>query len=392
MKQWLRVAFVGASCLWWTSSKADQLVEIRSGLSALHQTQDEIARGSEDGSQFQTVLLDRVTDSLERLPETLLAGPDYKLALVELALGGGERTRMLRLIARAQAMGSQQPLLPAVEAYMMGDMAKAADVFEQAQTIEFGSSHFNHFMELAQGTAFLDSDLEKARRAFERALLYAPGTLVEEVALRRLTRISLKQQDPALFMRCANVYLRRYRASPFAREFLSSFVDGASLVSDGEDMARLGNLVLLLPAAQSQSLLSELTADHVTSGKLELAEIIAIRLRETVNNGGEAKERKAESGLFDILIGMEKASDEIDLLRLQKMEGKLTEPAIQGLLEVARHMAWNIHKPLELSAGAQSPETAKDADATEDFAHADQIVTQAKAVLERLDADESVLQ
>ena len=392
MKAWFGAAIFSVSCLWSIYSSAEELLEVRWGLSALHLIQDEIARGTADSSQFQTVILDRVTDRLEQLPDTAFANPDFQLALIELALSGGERARILKLIGKTPRKGPLLPQLSGVEAYLNGEMGKAAKAFEVTMPQGFGDSHVDHFMELAKGTAWLDSDLQRASQAFQMAMLYAPGTLVEEVALRRLTGISLRKRNPELFLRCANIYLRRYRDSPFAREFMSSFVSGALLVTNREDMAQLGNLVVLLPAQRSRPLLSALTAKLLTKGKIEPAEVFAAYLRETIDHTNAITEQKAESLVLDILINTADASTGGSLLLLKNLEGKLAAPGMMELLDVARHVAWNIYKPAELSAEVLPGGTTKNADSSDDFANADQILTRAKIALKRLNASKGPTQ
>jgi chemotaxis protein MotC len=363
---------------------AQALREIRSGLAALHQIQDEIASGTPDGAQLQPVILERVTSLLERLSAKELAEHDYQLALAELGLSGGERARVARLLRQAAGTGSLQQLLPAVEAYLDRDMGKAAERFEQADAASQGGANLDHFVALAKGTSLLETDLQRAREAFEHAILLAPGTLVEEVALRRLAAIGLKQEDPELFVRCAAVYLRRYASSPYSGEFLSGYADGAVLVNNRDSMERLADIAILLPTERSRRLLANAIAGLLSKGKIDLAKVQISRLQEVKSGASGAMAARAELELMEILAGINDSRIPDPLHRLLKLDGTLTTETAQRLLAVARHVAWNIHKPLGAPAGPDTNEAASPADIENEFASIDQSLVQATSALQRL--------
>jgi chemotaxis protein MotC len=74
-------------------------------------------------------------------------------------------------------------------------------------------------VELARGVLLAEIDAPAAVNAFVAARLAAPGSMVEEAALRREALLSLN--DIPHFTALLKTYLRRFGASPFAAAFIS---------------------------------------------------------------------------------------------------------------------------------------------------------------------------
>jgi chemotaxis protein MotC len=382
MKRGVRAAIVGVCCLCGGSALANTMLEIRSGLKRLHQVQDEIARGVSDAPQLQNAILERLMVSFEALPAASSVDQDYQSLLAQLALSGGDRKRIAKIFRQSHENWTIDPLLSGVEAYMEGHMEKAASAFEQIEAAGGDVSDFGHFLVLAKGTALLETDLSKAREAFERATLYAPGTLVEEVALRRLVRIGLKQKDPVLFVRCAVLYIRRYAKSPFASEFFSSFVEGVRLVTNAEDTSRLGDLVTLLPEETGHNLLVQAAGVFLAEGKIEMAKVFISRLPDNGTVKHKASSKLTESQLLGMLVNMSGSRATETLTLLQDIDQEQFKLESSGLLEIARHVAWNIHKPLAASSSQTNSEGKTPSGASTEFADVDLVLARAKAMLD----------
>ena len=378
MMQKLKAAVAGICCLFGSSASGNSILEIQTGLRALHQVQDEIARGVPDASQLQNAVLGRLTEIFESSPNSFLSGQEAQSALAELALSGGDRTRMANLIRLSQGSGELEPLLSIVQFYLEADMTKAALAIEEAEGMEDGASGIEHYLALAKGTAWLESDLPKAREAFEQALLDAPGTLVEEVALRRLAVIGLQQKDADLFVRCAILYSRRYAKSPFAPEFWSGFADGIQMVSNSKDIERIGDVVSLLPATTGRPLLFRVAKEFLSNGKVSFAALFANRLRDSMNSNNKALNDAAEVQVLEILVETHEFSDPGVLAALNSADQMLTGSDIG---EIAKHVSWNIHKPLVASVMEKSSAEAIPAGTPNDFAGVDQILTRAQEAL-----------
>lgn len=381
MKVRLRALVISASCVLAFASHASTMLEIRSGLLALHQLQDEIARGDTEGVAFQKAILDRITAEVEKMASSGADEHEFQISLIELALSGGDRDRLAKLLRQKAGHGEVATLISGVEAYLTGDMVKAAELLGQDNIQSLGLTRAGHFVELARGTALLGSDIDKSRKSFETAILQAPGTLVEEVALRRLLDISRKQKDSALFVRCAQLYLRRYGRSPFAAEFMTGFSSGAGLVSDPAMIENLSNLTFLLPDQTRNVLIRELVRNLVVEGKVGPAKAYLERLAKTKE--GEDLSKDGELRLLAMLVAPDKLS-----------AGVLAEPGLaQGidpvnpemaeLQDIARHVAWNMFKPLAADMKATDEDGAAQ-DTAAEFAKADPVLVRAQAALGRL--------
>lgn len=345
MKQILKAALAGAFCFIVSSALGDTISDIRIGLKTLHQVQDEIAMGVPDASQMQSAILNQLTISLEKTPQSILNTHDYQSVLMELALSGGDLKRVLKLIRNSLSDSQDNYLLTGIDAYLDGRMADAVLAFEKAENSEHDYSGFDHFLALAKGTACLETDLRKARLAFEKALQLAPGTLVEEVALRRLVRISLKQQDPDLFVRAAILYIRRYANSPFAPETLSDIPQGVRLIADPRDIARLVDTVSILSSEPARNLLATLATVLLADGKVEFVAAFTAHLKDYESFGKNTRADLNKIKVLELLAKLKEKAGPESLLFLHEIGDSNSD----DLLEIAKHVLWNIYRPLNVN-------------------------------------------
>lgn len=380
MKAVVKSSIAGILCLVCGSVSADPMLEIQSGMKSLHQIQDDIARGVPDGSQFQVTILERIIEAFEKIPPSTLLEHDYQLALAEFALSGGDRKRIGKLIDVVESAGPAEPILSGLKAYLEGQQGKASSAFESLPPNTTENLKIVHFFALAKGTALLDSDVSKARIEFEHALLAGPGTLVEEVALRRLARIGIKQKDPGLFVRCAALYFRRYANSPFAPEFRSSFIEGIREVENPEDVARIGALVTSLPGVSNRQLIVLSVESLLAHGKITHAKLLVGRLRDSEKAADTASTDTYEMRLLEMLVDIAQGSAPETLEFLIEADQSFAKSQIKNLDELAKSIFWNLHKPLaepSLPPPVGDTQTAKN---SEEFISIDEILGRAKSI------------
>ena len=82
------------------------------------------------------------------------------------------------------------------------------------------------YLALVKGSMLAEAEPRNALALLDRARLLAPGTLVEEAALRRSIAVATTLGDAKRFLRLSEQYVRAYLRSPYASQFADAFVAG----------------------------------------------------------------------------------------------------------------------------------------------------------------------
>ena len=121
----------------------------------------------------------------------------------------------------------------------------------------------------------------------DAARLLAPGTLVEEAALRRLMTIHKRRQDPHSFLRVASRYARRYIASPYAVQFAAEFVDGVITLDGQMDVDGVVEVVEFMPEPYRSAVVVRLMRKATVEGHSGLVRHLAELMPEAADEKSE---------------------------------------------------------------------------------------------------------
>ena len=242
--------------------------EISGLLQSLHGVQDDIARGDLTAVTLQTELIDRLRDALESPLSQSKDAAEWETVAIGYALDGANPQIVRRLLATIGAKSKLHDLALAVSEYSIGNMKEAISAFEtiDAKTLD---PRLAPYVALAEGTAYLEIDAKKAVEKFERAVLLGSGTLVEEVAVRRLAILGLKSKDAGQFERAATLYVRRYNSSPFAGQFFAVLAKGGVAVLDDKKALKLADLVGIYLKGKHIPVLLNFAEQFAIKGKLD---------------------------------------------------------------------------------------------------------------------------
>lgn len=136
---------------------------------------------------------------------------------------------------------------------------------------------------LARAALAVGDDPAAASALLDGARFAAPGTLVEEAALRRSILIAAERDDLATFERMVSRYLRKFRTSVYAGNFrrrLASALTRMSFVRDPSTFARLEALLQPMPASGRQELYLLVARAAVEGGNPVAGQMAARRVLE----------------------------------------------------------------------------------------------------------------
>lgn len=343
-------------------------------LGGLQRVQDSIARGDQSALPLQSEMVSLLDESFRR--ELAASGPleEGVRPLLMFALGGGGAMPASRMLERVPADHPDYAIAQAVLAYIVGNAAKARKFFAQVDVPAVGVP-LSPYVALAKGTVYIGEDDEEARRSFDHARLLAPGTLVEEVALRRLLSIHIAREDVRGFSLVSVQYARRYIDSPFAAQFVSHYIPGVIAFDGALPHSRIRDLLSTLARDQRIGVLMRLARGAAVAGHLELSAFASGELSHDM--AGNTAVSVSRVRLYENLAAVTSSNARQAYANLSGISEADLPLEDVPLLRAALHLAGAILGPATLASAAV--ETQPESVTANDASGSGPKITQARA-------------
>lgn len=285
---------------------------------SLQRLQDEIADGDKSALGMQREMAKLIDDSFRKIDTVTLREPKNARALLAYAMAGGNpKTLEERLADLGKKDDEIVRLAVAILVYQKGAGRTAEARLRDVDPMKVDGL-LGAYLALVRGLVSTDDD--KARVDFDNARLLAPGTLVEEAALRRLMVIHKRRQDAVSFLRVSSRYVRRYIASPYAVQFATEFVGGVIALDSTIDVEGVIEVISFLKEPYRSAIMVRLMRSATIAGHTELVR----RLAELAPEGAEI----AAGADFD---------PEIEAR--QKLYAQISQVTSENIREVAAELA-----------------------------------------------------
>ena len=221
----------------------------------LQSLQDRTAQGSTEALLAQRALRPEIESQFAAADASVWKDPRNAEAAVTYVLSGGSPDILRRLSALDPAPSIDPKLLAGVLAYAEGKEEKASAELRDIDPRDLTPSMGAQFA-LAQSALAVRTDPNRSLELLNTARLLAPGTLVEEAALRREIFVADQMKKPAEVESLARQYLDRFRHSIYAGNFRQRFAAAISHMDFAADPAlfeRVEDMVSSLePAARGE--------------------------------------------------------------------------------------------------------------------------------------------
>ena len=289
-------------------------------------------------------------------PEVWQSTRETDAAVIYL-LSGGQPRDIVRLVESGAVPASQIPMMRGALAYVLGNEAEAEKRLSQFDVRQL-PLRLAGPMAFAQSVIATSRDSAKAIELLDLARLLAPGTLVEEAALRREVMLEADQHAVDSVARLARQYASRFGASVYAEAFLQTLagtlIQSGAIDSPDNFSKFRGFFAALAPDARRGFLLG-LARAAILSGRFEVAAMAAAAALDGVppDSVEEARGRLYE-GMARILT----PDYDAGLAELQGVAQARLDRHDQELLAAARGVATFLHEP---PASSAAPPLAADA-------------------------------
>ncbi len=212
---------------------------------ALQLLQDQIAHGSVRALEAERGLRQRIETAFREADPGVWQVPRNASAAIVYVLSGGAPAILHDLLDLSLAPSVDRRLLEGVLHYVEGREDEARPLFAgiDATTLP---PNMGAQVALAQSALAVRTNPRAAQRHLSYARLLAPGSLVEEAALRREIFVANQLNDRAAVERLARRYLTTFRHSIYAGNFrmrFSAAITRMGLVDDEDGFGRIDAMI-----------------------------------------------------------------------------------------------------------------------------------------------------
>lgn len=331
---------------------ADSLVGLVRTLQTL---QDRIARGSVASRSAQHDLIDLIAKRfVAAAPESWSASANIGAATLYLLIGGDPIVAPPILAARGVA-AADAALFKAALASALGRQADAQALWAAIDVAGLGPVLAGPAA-LVKANLLMDADPSTAMRLLDEARLAAPGTLVEEAAIRRSVGVAAKLGDARKFEFLAVSFARRFPRSAYASGFRRNLAQSYLALADAgspASLARLEAMLAPLPVDDKRRILLDVGRLALVAGATEITAFVSARARKLAPGGDSGS---ARATLYQAAAGAVTGLDERARSEIRSIETSGLDSADLELREATLEVVRQIERwPDVPSSGPQPP-------------------------------------
>lgn len=214
------------------------------------------------------------------------------------------------------------------------------------------------FVALIKGSLEAKSNPAGALKLFDQARLMAPGTLVEEAALRRSVMLAVQLKDRARFLLASGQYVRRFLRSPYASQFADAFVSGVTALGDGLDLDTVAAITADMAPEQERVVYLRIARQAGIDNRMALSAFASAKAG-TEPQEVAAAAQDPRTALYTALSGVTSENTADTLAQLDALDKRRLTAGDRELLDAVKAVAVaTIREPAPLRADAPAPRAA----------------------------------
>lgn len=301
---------------------------------SLQLVQDRIAAGDRDAIPLQDDMMPLIEDSFRAAGSSIAQDPRDLDALMMYALSGGDVRLVKELIPHLKSREREARLATAVVLQRSGQAELAARVVNEMRPQDFGEL-VGAYLAIFKSGLVAPGEEPRVIAELDIARIAAPGTLVEEAALRRQLSLYAGRNDFAGVMRTARRYFDRFAASPFAGPLVDAFSEETVRLSRDEDRDAVNALVDRLSPQRALAVFYRLARAAAVQGRSGFLAWASEIYGERLGDDASAKER-ANLAFFRELARLPALDRDEAIARFRTFDGKALGSDEKRLLAATR--------------------------------------------------------
>ncbi len=193
-------------------------------LRSLQFVQDSVVLGDHSAGEMQRFMLATLDKRFRTANPSVYQDPRNVDAAMIYAMSGGNPATLEFLASRDVAGNFDSRVADALRKYLSGKGTLVAKSLVQMAE-EYRDQKIGPYLALVSGNVAVTKDPKGALVHYDWARLTAPGTIIEEAALRRSVAITVDANMVKEGLFYSRQYARRFIHSPYASQFADFFVD-----------------------------------------------------------------------------------------------------------------------------------------------------------------------
>ena len=285
-------------------------------LRSMQFVQDSVVQGDHSAGEMQRYLLGAIDKRLRTVDSSVFEDPRNVDATLIYAMSGGNPATLEYLVARDVQGYFDNRVSEVLRKYLAGKGQMASKTLAEMAK-EYADKPIGPYLALIAGNTLMNSKPEEALKMYNWARLIAPGTIVEESALRRSLSISVNAGLVKEGLKYSSLYARRFLHSPYASQFADLFV---ALVVDnihviGNEQVR--EIADMMEPDRRQAIYLRIARQATIEGDMELARMAADEAGKV--EGAKTKGRDVLASFYGGLAGVPgeniaKVAESLDML------------------------------------------------------------------------------
>lgn len=342
----LVLAFAGAA-----GAQQAETTEPYRMLRSLQFVQDSVVLGDHSAGEMQRFMLSTIDQRLRTAEPSIFEDPRNVDAALVYAMSGGNPATLEYLVSRDVSGNFDNRVTDALRKYLSGKgMLVAKSIADMVP--EYRGTKIGPYLALVAGNIMVGLDAAKALEFYDWARLGAPGTIVEEAALRRSMMLSMERKDIEKALGYSIAYIRRFLHSPYASQFADLFV---KLVVDNVEhlpQDKVFDALSYMDQDRRREVYLRVARAAAIAGKNDLAKLAADNARALSAEGGAAL-----ADLYGGVAGVPTSGIDAAMQTITDIPDAALTPSDRALRDAARAVAAAVvQRPEALNPGPPAEE------------------------------------
>ncbi|NTF40917.1 chemotaxis protein MotC [Rhizobium rhizogenes] len=308
-------------------------------LRSLEFVQDSVVAGDSSAGEMQRFLLATIDERLRNADKSVFEDSRNADAALIYAMSGGNPETLEYLMSRDINGNFDNRVADVLRKYLNGKGLLVVNTLADIAR-EYRDKPIGPYLSLVAGNVMSGKNAPAALKLYDWARVMAPGTIVEESALRRSLALCADSGLVPLGLEYAQRYTRRFLHSPYASQFADLFVQ---LVVDHDSDVKQQDIIDILsfmdPPRQREIYL-RMARRAAIAGKSDLAALAAGRAQAITNDGSDAF--SALAGFYGGVAGVSTPGLEAAISNLNQMPAGELNAQDRALRDAAKAVAQEI--------------------------------------------------
>ena len=320
-------------------------------LRSLEFIQDSVVAGDSSAGEMQRFLLATIDERLRNADKSVFEDSRNADAALIYAMSGGNPETLEYLMSRDINGNFDNRVADVLRKYLNGKGLLVVNTLADIAR-EYRDKPIGPYLSLVAGNVMSGKNAAAALKLYDWARLMAPGTIVEESALRRSLALCADAGLVPSGLDYARRYTRRFLHSPYASQFADLFVQ---LVVDHDSDVKQQDIIDILSfmdPPRQREIYMRMARRAAIAGKSDLATLAAGRAQAISSDGSDAF--NALAGFYGGVAGVSTPGLEAAISNLNQMPAGELNAQDRALRDAAKAVAQEIMRtpdPASLGQG-----------------------------------------